>query len=232
MNREIVTQLLEHFKLNFGLDIHNSEDLFETQRNLLEYLMNLGRELENQVFEELGKGYKGSTILKEGTKYRFLDYRERTIHGLFGAIRYERAYYVATGEEGGSWIPLDKKLGIEKRHTPGLNYFLSSFTGRDAYQESLNRFHEIFRPGGKHLISMRKALDMDYELGDRIEYTRQEEIRKVFDEVKPVEKHRMTEGVVAVSIDATKVREKQGEYVDDCGKTRYEIGFVNIRGSH
>jgi hypothetical protein len=207
MNREIVTQLLEHFKLNFGLDIHNSEDLFETQRNLLEYLMNLGRELENQVFEELGKGYKGSTILKEGTKYRFLDYRERTIHGLFGAIRYERAYYVATGEEGGSWIPLDKKLGIEKRHTPGLNYFLSSFTGRDAYQESLNRFHEIFRPGGKHLISMRKALDMDYELGDRIEYTRQEAIRKVFDEVKPVEKHRMTEGVVAVSIDATKVRE-------------------------
>ena len=68
----------------------------------------------------------------------------------------------------------------------------------------------IFRPGGEHLISMRKALDMDYELGDRIEYTREEEIRQVFDEVQPVEKHRLTEGVVVVSIDATKVREKQG----------------------
>ena len=229
MNREIVTQLLEHFKSNFGLDINNAEDLFETQRNLLEYLMNLGRELENQVFDELGKGYEGSTITKECTRYRFLDYREKTIHGLFGEIRYERAYYIATEKKGKSWIPLDEKLGIEKRHTPGLNYFLTSFTGRDAYQESLNRFHEIFRPGGKHLISMRKALDMDYELGDRIEYTRQKEIKQIFDEVKPMEKYQMTEGVVAVSIDATKVREKQGEYVDDCGQTRYEIGFRDAK---
>ena len=54
MNREIVTQLFEYFKSSCGLDIHNAEDLFETQRNLLEYLMNLGRELENQVFDELG----------------------------------------------------------------------------------------------------------------------------------------------------------------------------------
>ena len=229
MNREIVTQLFEYFKSSCGLDIHNAEDLFETQRNLLEYLMNLGRELENQVFDELGKGYEGSTISKEGTRYRFLDYREKTIHGLFGEICYERAYYVATEEKVGSWIPLDKKLGIEKRHTPGLNYFLTSFTGRDAYQESLNRFHEIFRPGGKHLISMRKALDMDYELGERIEYTREEEIRQVFDEVEPLEKHWLTEGVVAVSIDATKVREKQGEYVDDGGKRRYEIGFRDAK---
>ena len=215
MNREIVAQLFEYFKSSVGLNIHNAEDLFETQRNLLEYLMNLGRELENQVFDELGKGYEGSTISVEGTRYRFLDYREKTIHGLFGEICYERAYYVGTEEKVGSWIPLDKKLGIEKRHTPGVNYFLTSFTGRDAYQESLNRFHEIFRPGGKHLLSMRKALDMDYELGERIEYTREEEIRQVFDEVQPVEKHRLTEGVVVVSIDATKVREKQGEYVDD-----------------
>ena len=48
------------------------------------------------------------------------------------------------------------------------NYFLSSFSGHDGYQESLNRFHEIFRPDGKHLASMRKVLDMDYELGNRI----------------------------------------------------------------
>ena len=83
MNREIVAQLFEYFKSSFGLDIDNAEDLFETQRNLLEYLMNLGGELENQVFDELGKGYEGSTISKEGTRYRFLDYREKTIHGLF-----------------------------------------------------------------------------------------------------------------------------------------------------
>lgn len=229
MNKEIVVQLHEYFKASFGVDIHSAENLFETQRNLLEYLINLGRELENKLFEELGKGYQGATITENGVRYKFLDYRERTIHGLFGEIRYERAYYIAKEKKGGSWIPLDEKLGIEKRHTPGLNYFLSSFTGRDAYQESLNRFHEIFRPDGKQLISMRKTLDMDYELGSRIEHAREEEIKQVFDGQRPMEKQRPTEGTVAVSIDATKVREKQGEYVDDCGKRRYEIGFRDAK---
>jgi hypothetical protein len=76
---------------------------------------------------------------------------------------------------------------------------------------------------------MRKALDMDYELGRRIEHARQEEIKQLFDGKGTMEKQRLTEGAVAVSIDATKVREKQGEYVDDCGKRRYDIGFRDAK---
>lgn len=229
MNTEFVSRLLEYFKSEYGLEISDAVDLFEVQRNLLEYLVNVGRELENKIFEELGKGYEGASIEQDGKKYRFVDYRGTTIHGLFGEIRYDRAYYDAIEKKGGSRIPLDEKLGIEKRHTPGLNYFLSNFTGRDAYQESLNRFHEIFRPDGKYLISLRKSLDMDYELGDRLEEKKQEEIEKVFDFEQPMEKQRLAEGTIAVSIDATKVREKQGEYVDDCGKRRYEIGFRDAK---
>ena len=161
MNTNLVSQLLEYFKATFGLNINNAEQLFETQRNLLEYLIGIGRELENKMFEELGRGYEGAILERDGKRYKFVGYRPNAIHGLFGEIRYQRAYYVGQREEGGSCIPLDEQLGITKRHTPGFNYFLSSFTGRDAYQESLNRFHEIFRPDGKHLVSMRKALDMD-----------------------------------------------------------------------
>jgi hypothetical protein len=229
MNTEFVSQLLEYFKSNYGLEISSAEDLFKTEQNLLEYLVCLGRELENKIFEGLGKGYKGTTIEIEDTEYQFLGYRGNSIHGLFGEIRYERAYYVDVKNKSGSYIPLDDMLGIEMRHTPGFNYFLSSFTGRDAYQESLNRFHEIFRPDGKHLVSMRKALDMDYELGDRIEQRRQEEIEQVFNKGQQVANWRTVEGPVAVSIDATKVREKQGEYVDDYGKRRYEIGFRDAK---
>lgn len=229
MNTPFVSQLLGYFKATYGLKIDNAEQLFETQRNLLEYLVCLGRELENKMFEGLGKGYQGATVEKEGRKYKFVGYRDNTLHGLFGEIRYQRAYYVDTEEEGGSWIPLDEQLGIEKRHTPGFNYFLSSFTGREAYQESLNRFHEIFRPDGKHLVSMRKALDMDYVLGDRIEQSRQQEIQQVFEEGGSVEVQQGIEGTMAVSIDATKVREKQREYVDDYGKKRYEIGFRDAK---
>jgi hypothetical protein len=229
MNTPFVSQLFDYFKAAFGLKIDNAEELFESQRNLLEYLVCLGRELENKMFEELGKGYEGAMVEKEDRKYKFVGYRDNTLHGLFGEIRYRRAYYVSNQEEGGSWIPLDERLGIEKRHTPGFNYFLSSFTGREAYQESLNRFHEIFRPDGKHLVSMRKALDMDYALGSRIEQNRQQEIGQLFGRRGAMELQRGIEGTMAVSMDATKVREKQREYVDDWGKKRYEIGFRDAK---
>jgi hypothetical protein len=229
MDTSFVSQLLEYFKGTYGLKIDNAEELFETQRNLLEYLICLGRELENRMFEELGKGYQGATVDKDGRRYKFVGYRGTSLHGLFGEIRYQRAYYVSHQEEGGSWIPLDERLGIEKRHTPGFNYFLSSFTGREAYQESLKRFHEIFRPDGKHRVSMRKALDMDYALGDRIEENRQREIQQVFESRGAMELQRRIEGTMAVSVDATKVREKQREYVDDCGRKRYEIGFRDAK---
>jgi hypothetical protein len=229
MDTNLVSQLLEYFKATYGLSVENAEDLLERQRNLLEYLICVGRELENKMFEELGKGYEGATVEKDGKKYKFVGYRNNAIHGLFGEICYQRAYYYSSEEDGGGYIPMDEQLGIEKRHTPGFNYFLSSFTGREAYQESLNRFHEIFRPDGKHLVSMRKALDMDYELGEVIEQKRQKEIEEVFKRRQPVEKEEIIEGTMAVSIDATKIREKKAEYVDSSGRKRYETGFRDVK---
>ncbi len=37
--------------------------------------------------------------------------------------------YVGVNNTGGRYIPLDEKLGIRKKHTPGFNYFFSSFIG-------------------------------------------------------------------------------------------------------
>jgi len=202
----LIPQLLEYFKENYGIKITNPSDLFETEKNMLEYLMRIGKKLMNKIFEEMGIGYEGNRIEKDGNEYEFKENREKSIHGLFGSIDYKRAYYVGTESAVGSHIPLDEQLGIKKKHTPGFNYFLSSFTGREAYQESLNRFHEIFRPDGTDLVSLRKALDMDYELGGRLDGIRQEEIERVFEEGEEIEKEDMIGGVMAVSIDATKVR--------------------------
>jgi len=44
-----------------------------------------------------------------------------------------------------------------------------------------------------------------------------------------METEREIEGTMAVSIDATKVREKQGAYVDHCGKKRYKTGFRDAK---
>ena len=115
-------------------------------------------------------------------------------------------------------------MGIEKKHTPGCNYFMSLFTSQGVYEKSRGRFHEIFRPEGRDLISMRKVLDMDYELGERLEKVRQEEIEKLYELGERVEKQDVVDGVMAVSVDATKVREKLGEEISSRGKRKYIIG--------
>ena len=38
-------------------------------------------------------------------------------------IENKRAYYFSEQEGGGGYFPLDEKLGIEKRHAPGCQYF-------------------------------------------------------------------------------------------------------------
>ena len=65
------------------------------------------------------------------------------LHGLFGAITYQRACYRSDACSDG-WYPLDERLGIANKHTPACQYFLSSFTVREGYQESLDHFPEIF----------------------------------------------------------------------------------------
>jgi hypothetical protein len=233
----LVPQIIEKFKTAYGLKITDSGDMFLTEKNLLEFLMKLGRTAMGEVFQQLDRGYEGAVIAKDGRKYKFVGYRTTSLHGLFGMIEYKRAYYFSEQEGGGGYFPLDGKLGIQKRHTPGCQYFLSSFTGREAYQKSLDRFHEIFRPDATELISMRKALDMDAELGGRLESLRQQEIAQVFVAKRAVTKENAIEDVMAVSVDATKLRERGQEEISADGNKSYpsiwrdvKIGAVSSLG--
>ena len=97
------------------------------------------------------------------------------------------------------------------------------------HQESLEHFHEIFRPDGMELISMRNALDMDYELGSRLEGKRQAEIQQLFDQAQPPETEREICDVMVVCVDATKVRVKLKEWVDAGGQRRYETEFRDAK---
>ncbi|MGO9413108.1 MAG: UPF0236 family transposase-like protein [Spirochaetia bacterium] len=207
----LVTQILENFKAAYGLKITDSSDMFLTEKNLLEFLMRLGRATMGAVFEQLDTGYEGAVIRKDARKYKFVGYRRTSLHGLFGMVEYRRAYYFSKQEGGGGYFPQDEKLGIQMRHTPGCQYFLSSFTGREAYQKSLDRFHEIFRPDATELISLRKSLDMDAELGERLEGLRQEEIAQVFDKRQLIAKENVIKERMAVSVDATKLRQRGEE---------------------
>jgi hypothetical protein len=225
----LIPQIVENFKAAYGLKITDSSDMFLTEKNLLEFLMKLGRAAMGVVFQQLDTGYEGAVIRKDDRKYKFVGYRTTNLHGLFGMIQYRRAYYFSGQEGGGGYFPLDEKLGIQKRHTPGCQYFLSSFTGREAYQKSLDRFHEIFRPDATELISLRKSLDMDGELGGRLEALRQEEVARVFEKKQLIAKENVIKDLMAVSVDATKLRQRgQEERIVD-GKTTYPTVWRDVK---
>jgi len=225
----LVAQIVENFKAVYGRKITDSGDLFLTERNMLEFLMQLGRQAMGKVFQGIGTGYEGAVMRKGERKYKFIGYRTTSLHGLFGVIDYKRAYYFSEGPGGGGYFPLDARLGIQKRHTPGCQYFLSSFTGREAYEKSLERFHEIFRPDGRELISMRKSLDMDAELGERLQRLRQQEITQVFESRQALDTENPIAGVMAVSVDATKLRERGEEVQTTDGKRSYPSIWRDVK---
>ncbi len=123
---------------------------------------------------------------------------------------------------------MDCQLSVEG-HTPGLPYFEAPFTGQNACTEAMDQFHRTFHSDGEDLISMCKALDMDCELGEPMEGLRQQEIRQVHQEDKPITKVAPIEGLMAVSIDATKAREKLGQKTTGSGRKRYTMGFKDTK---
>jgi len=229
LTEHIVQELFTYFKQQYGFSLSSASELLDFQQNVLEFVVNIGRKMEQQGFDELGTGYEGNVVSKDGKRYAFKENRAKSVHGLFGIIQYKRSYYRSIEGQPESWIPLDEKLGIEKKHTPGCNYFSSFFTGQDTYQESLDRFHEIFRPDGRQLISMRKFLDMDYQLGSKLEGLRQREIQQLSEGKEPIESEQPISGTMAVSIDATKVRHKVGEELKADGSKAFQMSFKDAK---
>jgi len=226
MNEKIIGQLFDQFKEQYGSTVASAASLFDGQLDLQQFVMGIGRELEQRLFDALGTGYQGARLKIKGVLYRFKGYRKREVQGLFGKIVLKRAYYVAGN--GQTYCPLDCWLSI-RGHTPGLQYFLSLFTGQMVYERALEHFHRIFRPEGRDELSMRKALDMDYELGEELEALRQHEIQQVFKEDRPIAKVAPVEGMMAVCIDATKVRENLGKKRTRGRRKRYRIGFKDAK---
>ena len=127
----LVAQIVESFKTAYGLKITDSGDLFLTERNLLEFLMGLGRQAMNKVFQGMGNGYEGAVIYKGGRKYRFVGYRSTSLHGLFGMIEYKRAYYFSRQEGGGGYSPWIRSWASRSVIPPVANTFsLPSLGGK------------------------------------------------------------------------------------------------------
>jgi hypothetical protein len=76
---------------------------------------------------------------------------------------------------------------------------------------------------------MRKSLDMDAELGARLESLRQQEIAQVFVGKRAVAKENVIKDVMAASVDATKLRERGQEELRADGNKRYPSMWRDVK---
>ena len=228
MSDDLIADLLRYCKSEFGIDLGPSSgprDLLAAELGLLKCLVRLGRAAMQRWCQQLGDGDRGARAAKDGVSYRRAGKRPKTIHGLFGWVTYMRVYYARLGAAGAGWAPLDEQLGVQRGYLPGCQYFMASFCGRQPYQESLDEFHEVFRPDGTERVSMRKAYEMVCEVNEGLEQQRQQEIKDYLEEDKRVKVQEQITKTMVVCIDATKVPTRVNENANDPANKSYECQY-------
>ena len=224
MSETLITELLRYCKTKYRIDLSSSSDaraLCSAELCLLKALVCLGRAAMQCWCAQLGDGYLGSTrATRNGIRYRFVGYRQKAIHGLFGVITLVRAYYAPLASSGKGWVPLAERVGSSGGYTPGCQYFMARFSAQQSYEESLRQFHEVFRPDERELVALNKAFEMVREVGHGLQEQRQTEIEERA--AKPVAVREQITGTMAVCIDAGKVPVRAQERVTKDGKKKYD----------
>ena len=233
MDKELVAHIVELVKMELDNSIgagavHSATGMLRVELVVHQCLMEIGRQVVQDLAQEAGTGYQGRRVKRGKVVFRFKGNRPKTVHGLYGPVTVERAYYYANGS-GETWVPLDEQLGIGDGQTPACEYHLAQFVGQGPYQRSLSHFHTIFRPAGLDKISLHKTECMVDALGERLEAQRQQEIEELFEHDGSVAVANKITGTMVVCIDAGKVPTKGNERVDNDKRKRYDREFVNIR---
>ena len=233
MDKELVAHIVELVKKELAISADagaasSAIGMLRLELVVHQCLMEIGRQAVQGLVQEAGTGYQGRRVERGKVVYRFKGNRPKTVHGLYGPVTVERAYYYATGS-GETWVPLDEQLGIGDGQTPACEYHLAQFVGQMPYQRSLSHFHTVFRPAGLNKISLHKAECMVDALGERLEAQRQQEIEKLFEHHGSVAVANKITGTMVVCIDAGKLATKGNERVDDEERRRYDREFRAVK---
>ena len=233
MDKELVAHIVEHVKHAAGgagddgeFEVTSPAAMLRLELQVHDFLMQLGREVVWNLAAEVGSGYQGPRVKRGTVVLRFKGNRPRTVHGLYGPVTVQRAYYASGGGE--TWVPCDEQLGIGGGQTPACEFHLGQFAGQGPYQRSLNHFHSIFRPTGVEQISLHKTEQMVDALGRRLEQQRQQEIKELFERGGEVAVSAEITGTMVVCIDAGKAPTKGNERVDDA-RNRYDREFRDVK---
>lgn len=109
MQEAIISAMASLFEQEFG---NLSGHLDTLEPAVSKFMLSLGSGLLQRLIDNGSKGYQGSSIACDcGRWQRFVDYRTKSIHTLFGWVTIKRAYYHCD-DCGASSVPYDKASGL------------------------------------------------------------------------------------------------------------------------
>ena len=107
-------------KTRYGIDLNSCSgprDLLAAELAMLKCLVEAGRAAMQRWCKQLGDGYVGARASRGEVRYRFVDRRQKTLHGLFGLITLVRAYYAPLDGAGKGWVPLAQSNWVSRAGT-------------------------------------------------------------------------------------------------------------------
>jgi len=130
----LVEQEVKDLAGDFG---HLEQVVFKT-------VMSLGQGLLQRLIDRGGKGYQGSSpACRCGGSQRFVQYRGRDIHSLFGWVKVNRAYYHCCDFRASS-VPYDADHGFgSEQISPGLARFCCTLAVDDSFEESSRKVESL-----------------------------------------------------------------------------------------
>ncbi len=138
------TKIIEQLEAAFGEELRLVEsDLGALEQLIRDGLQVLGRGLLQRVVNRQRNGYLGSSIQCDcGGSMRFVHYRSRNIHTLFGWIRLKRGYYHCPYCQT-ALAPYDKASGLGREQlSPGLARMCCLFAVADSFAESARKLEQ------------------------------------------------------------------------------------------
>jgi len=142
MDTKIIDQLEAFFGEEFKLVQH---DLGKMEQLVQQKMQLLGQGLLQRLVDRNSNGYQSSYMPCQcGGWMKFVQYRSKDIHTLFGWIKVKRAYYHCP-ECGNSAMPYDTASGLGSGQlSPGLARACCVLTVDDSFRQTSQKIEQLF----------------------------------------------------------------------------------------
>ena len=142
MDTKIIDQLEAFFGEEFKLVQH---DLGKMEQLVQQKMQLLGQGFLQRLVDRSSNGHQGSYLPCQcGGWMKFVQYRSKDIHTVFGWIKVERAYYYCP-DCGGSYVPYDIASGLGSGQlSPGLAKACCVLAVDDSFRQTSQKIENLF----------------------------------------------------------------------------------------